>query len=153
MISYMNSCLLSIGFYNFINVWNAEINGNVPYLGKLNGHMNLVVFCKFLNSNLNALSMDERNHLRIWDVREMSTLQIIGILENQVVNCIEYVEQYDRIIIGGKQITYFEGKYLKQNKNNENLYPLNADFNVYFNEIIILTKYLFYKLYIIRYNI
>lgn len=74
MISYMNSCLLSIGFYNFINVWNAEINGNVPFLGKLNGHMNLVVFCKFLNSNLNALSMDERNHLRIWDVREMSTL-------------------------------------------------------------------------------
>ena len=70
--------LLSFGFETHINVWCPEASLTRSYIGKLDGHSCAVVCCKFIPGAPNCVSVDEKSNIRIWDIRTMSTIQMIS---------------------------------------------------------------------------
>ena len=70
--------LLSYGFENHINVWCPEVSTSRPFVGKLEGHSSTIVSCKFVPGSPNCISFDEKGNLRIWDIRAMTTIQVIS---------------------------------------------------------------------------
>ena len=69
--------LLSYGFENHINVWCPEVSTSRPYVGRLEGHSSTIVSCRFVPGSPNCISFDEKGNLRIWDIRIMTTVQVI----------------------------------------------------------------------------
>lgn len=72
------SNLLSFGFENHINVWCPEVSLTRAFIGKLEGHSSLIVACKFIPQSPNAISIDDKSNIRLWDIRTMSTIQVIS---------------------------------------------------------------------------
>ena len=72
------SNLLSYGFETNINVWCPEVSITRAFIGKLEGHSSLIVMCKFIPSSPNCISVDDRTNIRIWDIRTMSSVQVIS---------------------------------------------------------------------------
>jgi FOG: WD40 repeat len=70
--------LLSYGFETHINVWCPEVSKTKSYIGKLEGHSNTIVACKFIPSSPNCVSVDDKGNIRIWDIRTLSTIQLIA---------------------------------------------------------------------------
>lgn len=70
--------LLSYGFENYINVWCPEVSLSRPHVGKLEGHSSIVIHCKFLQGSPNAISIDEKSNIRVWDVRSLASIQVIA---------------------------------------------------------------------------
>jgi WD40 repeat protein len=70
--------LLSFGFENYINVWCPEISLTRSYIGKLEGHNNIIVACKFIKNSPNCVSIDDKSNIRIWDIRILSPIQVIS---------------------------------------------------------------------------
>ncbi|EGR34054.1 peptidase caspase catalytic subunit p20, putative, partial [Ichthyophthirius multifiliis] len=138
-ISNQNQTLISCGFSHYVNIWNPEISGKIPLLGKLRGHNNLVIFCSFLGNTFNGISLDQDNNIKIWNIKKMQLIQNIDNLQKIDIKSIFYYQKQDRIFIGGKKLIFLERKIIKKNNNMEYIYPIDIDFNVYFNTILILT--------------
>lgn len=66
--------LLSYGFSNHINVWCPEVSLTRSYIGKLEGHASTIVCCKFIAGAPNAVSVDDKANIRIWDIRTLSAI-------------------------------------------------------------------------------
>lgn len=70
--------LLSYGFECFINIWCPEVSLTRSYVGKLEGHSHTIVCCKFISNSPNCVSVDEKGNIRIWDIRSLTTIQLIS---------------------------------------------------------------------------
>ena len=70
--------LLSFGFENHINIWCPEVSLTRSYVGKLEGHSHTIVCCKFIPGSPNCVSADEKGNIRIWDIRSLTTIQLIS---------------------------------------------------------------------------
>lgn len=70
--------LLTFGFENYINVWCPEISKTRSFIGKLEGHSSIIVSCKFIPGSPNVISIDDKTNIRIWDIRTLSTIQILA---------------------------------------------------------------------------
>ena len=70
--------LLSFGFESYINIWCPEVSLTRSYVGKLEGHSHTIVCCKFIPTSPNCVSVDEKGNIRIWDIRNLSTIQLIS---------------------------------------------------------------------------
>ena len=66
--------LLSYGFDNYMCIWCPEVSLSRPFSGKLEGHTNTVVCCKFIKKSPNCVSADDKSNIRIWDIRNFSTI-------------------------------------------------------------------------------
>lgn len=75
---HYGSNLLSYGFEMHINIWCPEVSITRAFIGKLEGHSSLVSICKFMDMSPNVISIDEKCNTRIWDIRSMSTIQVIN---------------------------------------------------------------------------
>jgi len=58
-------------------VWCPEVSLTRSYIGKLEGHASTIVCCKFIAGAPNAVSVDDKANIRIWDIRTLSTIQLI----------------------------------------------------------------------------
>ncbi|EAR91938.2 WD domain, G-beta repeat protein (macronuclear) [Tetrahymena thermophila SB210] len=138
------SNLLSVGFEQHINVWCPEISITRAFIARLEGHSSLVVQCKFIPQSPNVISIDDKCNIRIWDIRSMSTIQVIAAEGGYslITDVCFITGKYDRFLLAGKRIIYFENAEVQKNMKNANddLYPLSVDFNIYFNQLVILTK-------------
>ena len=70
--------LLSFGFETHINIWCPEVSLTRSYVGKLEGHSHTVICCKFIAGSPNCVSADDKGNVRIWDIRTLSTIQLIS---------------------------------------------------------------------------
>ncbi len=70
--------LLTFGFENYINVWCPEISKTRSFIGKLEGHSSIIVSCKFIPFSPNVISIDDKTNIRIWDIRTLSTIQVLA---------------------------------------------------------------------------
>jgi WD40 repeat protein len=64
--------ILSAGFERNIYVWSPEVTTRKSLIGKLEGHTEIVVTVKFLNTRPFCVSIDEKFNLRFWDVRTLN---------------------------------------------------------------------------------
>ena len=116
------------------------------YVGRLEGHSGIVVSCKILLNSPNALSVDDKNDIRIWDLRTHLTVQLIRdeyCSTSQIsVTCLECIPSKDMFIVGGKRIQMYNNDYMRKNLEtfNEEICPLHVDFNYYYKVFYVLTK-------------
>ncbi|OMJ87796.1 hypothetical protein SteCoe_10448 [Stentor coeruleus] len=135
--------LISVGYERYINVWCPELNLAKCHTGVLEGHNTPVVCCRFFRGKGICTSSDERGNIRIWDITQLSCLQIIANDRGKVdITLLVALHKQDKFAIAGKRLMFFE---LKSNvSNNEILYdikPLNVEFNSYYMQFIVSTRF------------
>ncbi|CAD8060727.1 unnamed protein product [Paramecium primaurelia] len=140
------SNLISYGFETFINVYCPEVSITRAYIGRLEGHSSLVVTCKFIPQSPNCVSIDDHTNIRIWDIRQMSSVQVIPNDQQSLVTDLCIITRTDRFVYSGKRLNYFYNaaqmsSNQKQKGPNEEVYPIYVEFNMYFNQFIVLTKF------------
>lgn len=137
--------LQSIGYVSYINVWSPDSSLSKAYVGRLEGHSGIVVSCKIIPSSPNCLSVDDKHHIRIWDLRTFMTIQMIRddiSIQNSAVTCLEVIPHMDRFVVGGKRIQMYNNDFMRKNLEtfNEELYALHVEFNSYYKTFSVLTK-------------
>ena len=137
--SNYGSNLLSYGFANHISIWSPEVSITRAFIGRLEGHNNLIVLCKFIANSPELISVDDKCNIRIWDIRSMSTIQALSMDNYTLMTDLCLVTgKHDKFVLSGKRLTYYENeassKTTKKFKNiHEDVSALFVDFNVYFN--------------------
>lgn len=111
-----------------------------------------MVSCKILPNSPNCLSVDDKNDIRIWDLRTYMTVQLIrdeisittGLEKSShsSVTCLEVIPYMDRFVVGGKRIQLYNNDYMRKNLEtfNEELYAIHVEFNPYYKTFWVLTK-------------
>ena len=69
--------LISIGFEVYANVWGPESLISEILLGKLKGHTKPIIDVSFMGTSPFAVTLDEKNNLRLWDIRTLQCLQLL----------------------------------------------------------------------------
>ena len=105
-----NSTIASVGHENYINLWSPEISLFKAHLGRLEGHNSTVVDAQFNDQTPFLISLDIKENLRVWDIREQDWLQIIT-RNSHAVSPPEYLvlfpyHRHKFWISGKKLITY-----------------------------------------------
>lgn len=56
--------------------------------------------------------------------------------------CFVTTGKHDRFVLAGKRLTFFDNAEIQKTVKNANdeIYPLAVDFNLYFNQLVVLTK-------------
>lgn len=70
--------IVSVGFERNIYVWSPEVTSRKSLIGKLEGHIEIVVAVKFLNAKPYCVSIDEKFNIRYWDVRTLTCVQVMA---------------------------------------------------------------------------
>jgi hypothetical protein len=55
------------------------------------------------------------------------------------------ISRHDKFVVGGKRLVFYNNSIVKDGGKGiiEEIEPIDADFNEYFNFLVVLTKYLF----------
>ena len=137
--------VLSVGFEYFINVYCTDLSIDDAFKGKLEGHYAPVISCKFLSNSYMAVSVDEEANVRIWDTKIKSCLQLIVTpKKNFKVTNILCLSKYNKFLVYGNKIIYYEANYKEEEKeqknqiNNDN-YPIKVEFNRYYQQFFVTT--------------
>lgn len=135
--------ILSVGYERDIQVWSPEVSISKCYAGKLEGHNCPVVSCKFFKGRPVCVSVDEKGNVRLWDVRQFLCLQIITHDKGKIeLSKLITVTKHDKFIIAGRRLVWYE--LLKQSAMktlNQDITPVFANFNAYYLQFIVVTKY------------
>lgn len=135
--------IVSVGYERDIHVWSPEVTLSKCYTGKLEGHNCPVVSCKFFKGRPICVSVDEKGNTRIWDIRQLTCLQIITHDKGKIeVSKLVTITKHDKFIIAGRRLIWFEllkDSLLKNNYKDVN--PIYADFNTYYLQFIVVTKF------------
>ena len=66
---YFGGHLVSVGNEIFANVWGPESLISDILIGKLKGHTKPLLDTKFIGKTPFNVTIDEKNNIRIWDIR------------------------------------------------------------------------------------
>ena len=69
--------LISVGHEIYANVWAPESLISEILIGKLKGHTKPILDTKFIGIAPFNITIDEKNSIRIWDIRTMTCLQLV----------------------------------------------------------------------------
>lgn len=135
--------IVTVGFEKTIHVWSPEVTLKQCYNGRMEGHNCPVVACKFFKGRPLCVSADELGNVRVWDIRFMSCIQIItqekGKLE---VSKIVILTKQDKFVLAGKRLMWFGLQRQSAVKSlNAELTPIFADFNFYYQQFVVVTKF------------
>lgn len=135
--------IVSVGYERDIHVWSPEVTLSKCYTGKLEGHNCPVVACKFFKGRPICVSVDEKCNTRVWDIRQLTCLQIITHDKGKIeVSKLVTMTKHDKFIIAGRRLIWYElmkDSLLKNNYKDVN--PIYADFNTYYLQFIVVTKF------------
>ena len=135
---------LIAGFEKNISVWNIHpVYYDATLLGELTGHDTFVSGVEFIDDTPMAVSTDETSILKVWDIRTMQCVQTIEI--ESIVSITKIISLYSnkKICLVGSRINLMEfdmnnKKPIKQEE--EQTWPIKAEYNSGYNEIVICTK-------------
>ena len=115
------SLIISIACENEIKVWSPEVSINNAYIGSLEGHTSTLAAAKFIKNSPNLISIDERDNIKIWDVRKLTCVQsIIQQHKKDPCNGICMFGEQNKFIIYKKSLTMYEMVTDKTTKNFNN---------------------------------
>ena len=135
--------IVSVGYERDIHVWSPEVTLSKCYTGKLEGHNCPVVSCKFFKGRPICISVDEKGNVRVWDIRQFLCLQIITHEKGKIeVSRLVTITKHDKFIVAGRRLIWYEllkDSMIKTNYND--VVPILVEFNNYYLQFIVLTKY------------
>ena len=137
--------LVSCGYTNYINVWSPESSLSKAYMGKLEGHNGIVISCKIFPNSPITVSIDDKFTIRVWDIRSFTCTQTLrnDSYDPSMVSCLSVLPGESRFLVGGKRLLLFTNEAMQRDQHayNEELTPLSACFNPYFNTFTVVTKH------------
>lgn len=134
--------IVSVGYERDINLWSPEVTLSKCYAGKLEGHNCPVVACKFFKGRPACISVDEKGNVRVWDIRYRTCLQIIPHERGKTeVSKLVTLNKYDKFIVAGRRLVWFDMHEDSGNKGYKEVNPIHIEFNSYFFQLFVLTKY------------
>ena len=141
-----NGLILSTGFEYHINIFATDLSLDDAYKGKLEGHFAPVVSVTFLSDSYMCASVDEDAVVKIWDTRIRQCLQSISCdKKNIVVNRLLYMKKYNRFVIYGSKMIFYDPKYTESEINRQTReqsainYPIQCEFNNYYMQFYVST--------------
>ncbi len=138
--------IISVGHENVIKVWSPEVSINRAYAGCLEGHSSAVISAKFMEGSPCVMSVDEKLNIRIWDIRNMTCMQVIA-LERKKFDCsgLCIVPALRKFVMYGRRLVMFDTAADKSSRQpvnvEEETYPFHVEFNSYYKTFIVVTKY------------
>lgn len=72
------SYVLAFGFSTKIYIYSLDISLTKGYTGNYTEHSGNIIAAKFLKAYPYILSFDDKLNLRIWDFRNLQTIQIMN---------------------------------------------------------------------------
>lgn len=75
--SHFGGHLVSVGHEIYANVWGPESLISDILIGKLKGHTKPILDSKFISITPFNVTIDEKNNIRVWDIRTLVCLQLI----------------------------------------------------------------------------
>ena len=132
----------SVGYEYFINLYNLEYSLEDVYKGKLEGSFSPIISCQFILESYMAVSVDEEGNIRIWNIKNKVCVQYIPqIIKKCKINNLLIMPKYNKFIIYGNRIIYYESQYNQKNKKEEkeDNYPLKVLYNFYYQQFYIAT--------------
>ena len=80
----------------------------------------------------------------MWDIRSYNVIQAISAEGGHFyVSSMCCISRHDKFVIGGKRLVFYNNSIVAEGGKgnfNDDIYPIDADFNEYFNFIVVLTK-------------
>jgi len=78
LASFHGATLATYGFETVVRLWIVD-----PLLSKVKptkyqGHLSLVICCRAATGSPSMVSIDEKANIRIWDYRDLETLQVLN---------------------------------------------------------------------------
>ena len=137
--------MISVGSEVFANVWGPESLISDVLIGRLNGHIKPLVDSKFIGKTPFNMTVDVGNSIRIWDIRTLTCMQLInGKNLNEVFGLLPIDNQtvwtYGRRFVQYDTISVNDSGEEKKATTSD-LYPLWAEFNFYYHNIVVVNKY------------
>lgn len=139
------SLLISTAYESAIKVWLPELSIGRAYAGSLEGHKSSVVAARLVKNSPYLVSVDDRVHLRVWDVRKLVCVQSIS-QPYRRSTCIGLciMSKLQRIVVFGKTLLVFDTTIEKLGRREmeivEDAYPLKAEFNERTKQLVVVTK-------------
>ena len=139
-----NGYILSTGFEYNINLYCTDLSLDNAFKGKLEGHILPLVDCKFINRTPICASVDEDGNIRIWDTQLKVCLQsITNLKKNITINGLLILENINKIITFGNNISFYESKYKEEKDNkgevHEENQPIKICYNKYYQSFYVAT--------------
>ena len=132
----------SVGFEYFINLYNLEYSLEDVYKGKLEGSFSPIISCQFILESYMAVSVDEEGNIRIWNIKNKICVQFIPqIIKKCKINNLLMMPKYNKFLIYGNRIIYYESQYNSKNnkEEKEDNYPFKVLYNYYYQQFYIAT--------------
>ena len=138
--------VLSVGFENYINLYNINISVDDAYKGKLEGSYLPIINCQFISESYLAISVDEEGNIRIWNIINKLCVQTIPqIMKKCKINNLLIIPKYNKFVIYGNRIIYYvsQYKYINNKEKEEDIkddnYPIKILYNYYYHKFFVAT--------------
>ena len=138
--------IISVGHENIIKVWSPEVSIHRAYAGCLEGHNAAVTSAKFVLASPCAISIDQKLNIRIWDIRNMTCMQVIA-QDRKKFECngLCIMSNQRKFLMYGRRIILFDTIGERMDKEivntDDESYPFYVEFNNYYKNFIAVTKY------------
>lgn len=134
--------IVTWGFELSIVIWNPVLSLSRSHIGLYKGHIGIITICRMFKSQPNCCSVDEKEFLRIWNVKTLETSQVINLrMMGTKINFIHMFNN-DNFLIGGKRLFYLYNEEAKAKiKQLDDVYPQFIDFNSYSKQFIVVSLF------------
>lgn len=133
--------MVSWGYSTHISLWNPNNSLNRPYVGKYEGHNGIISCAHILNHGPSCVSIDDKNLVRIWDIRNFNTVQVLGVDQFSSQIGTMCILPDDNFVLGAKRLYSFtNNEAKKKNKFLDEAMPIYAEFNYHFKNFVVVTK-------------
>ena len=121
-----------------VTIWNPQYSVQNPYIGKYTSHLCPVTSCRLLKTSTFCVSVDKRMILRVWDVRTLTTSQVLNLDANFDTRPYLHVLPDDNLLLFGRH----PRKLANQNfalRKMHSVCAVGVAFNEYHKKFIVAT--------------
>jgi len=136
---------LVAGYDKNITVWNIHpVYFDATLVGELIGHEAFVTGIEVIDNTPMVVSTDETSILKLWDIRTMHCFQTMEIESIVSIKKIISLYSQNRVCFVSSRINLMEfdtnHKKSTAKHSEEELWPIKAEYNLGYNELVISTK-------------
>ena len=143
---YSKNCdnlLLYWGFSSLIILAELTSNFGLNIIGKQEGHSAIIETCAIMSSEQFCVSLDLKNNLRVWSLKDRSTIQTIN---NELmpgkIHMIIALPNADHFALTGRKLFYYSNSQSlsKIHYQDPDNIPIDINFNPFFNTFVVTTN-------------
>ena len=121
-----------------VTIWNPQYSVQNPYIGKYTSHLSPVTGCRLLKTSTFCVSVDKKMILRVWDVRTLTTSQVLSLEANFDTRPFLHVLEDDNLLLFGRHPRKLANQNIALRKTHS-VCAVGVAFNEYHKKFIVAT--------------